>query len=98
MGGGWIHRIGRGDSWKRQTGPGASKIQVREEKPENRILENTRGMSSGAARGIKITQSIWIQRRWTTMKNTRQEKRVDTSYVGNEKLNQTGSGESLAAF
>lgn len=58
MGGGWIHRIGRGDSWKRQTGPGASKIQVREEKPENRILENTRGMSSGAARGIKITEYL----------------------------------------
>ena len=79
-----------GNSWKRQTGHGASKmvkIQVREERPENHILENTRGISSGAARGIEITQSIWIERRWTNMKNTRQEKGVDTSYVGNEKLN-----------
>lgn len=32
------------------------------------------------------------------MKNTRQEKGVDTSYVGNDKLNPTGSMESLAAF
>ena len=90
-----------GNSWKRQTGHGASKmvkIQVREEKPENHILENTRGMSSGAARGIEITQSIWIERRWTDMKNTRREKRVYTGYVGNEKRNPTGSRESLAAF
>lgn len=84
MGGGWIHRIGRGALGRGKQGMGPQNYKLEEEKPENRILENTRGLSSGAARGIKITQSIWIQRRWTDMKHTRQEKRVDTSYVGNE--------------
>lgn len=65
MGAGWIHRIGGGTLGRGRLGMGPQKwLKYKlEKKKQNHILENTRGMRSGAARGIEITQSIWIERR-----------------------------------